>query len=120
MTARLVPLGQESGLDLRTPPGNYAPSTGSTCRHDIGCSCRRPDLGKALVIAIALQLVMGIVAIATGALAVGLVVCGSMAVCMWVFVVTEIIAFYRVGLPETDEVPPGPVLGVRYESEQLW
>lgn len=59
---------------------------------------------------------MGLVAIATGATAVGLVACGSMAICMWVYVVTEIIAFYRVGLPGTDEVEPGSVLGVRPEN----
>ena len=65
-------------------------------------------------------MVMGIVAIATGATAVGLVACGSMAICMWVYVVTEIVAFYRVGLPEVDPAPPEPVIGARPEHQQLW
>lgn len=54
------------------------------------------------MIAVSLELVMGIAAIATGATMVGLVVCASMAACMWLYALSEIVAFYRVGLPQPD------------------
>lgn len=47
---------------------------------------------------------MGLVAIASGATLIGVVACASMAACMWMYAVAEIIAFYRVGLPEADPV----------------
>ncbi|MGI9597410.1 MAG: hypothetical protein ACR2QK_14700 [Acidimicrobiales bacterium] len=64
-----------------------------------------------MVIGVALELCMGLVAIATGATLIGVVACASMAGCMWLYAVAEIVAFYRIGLPEPDLVEAGQAAG---------
>ncbi len=51
---------------------------------------------------------MGLVAISAGAGLIGVVACASMAGCMWLYAVAEIVAFYRVGLPDPDPTEAGP------------
>lgn len=50
---------------------------------------------------------MGIVSIAAGATLIGVVACASMAGCMWLYAVAEIVAFYRIGLPPPDPIEVG-------------
>ncbi len=100
-------------LHARIPSAGPAPSSESACLHSNGCSCRRPYIGRALVIGVALELFMGLVAIATGATLIGVVACASMAGCMWLYAVAEIVAFYRVGLPEPEAIELGVVAGSR-------
>jgi len=50
---------------------------------------------------------MGVIAIRTGATAIGIVACASMAGCTWVYALSEIVAFYRIGLPEADPMEVG-------------
>lgn len=91
-------------LHLQIPSAAHAPSDGGSCFHDPDCSCRRPYLGRALVIAVAMELFMGLVAISTGATLIGVVACASMAGCMWLYALAEVVAFYRVGLPQPDPI----------------
>lgn len=94
-------------MHLRVPSAAQAPVSDGTCIHDVNCDCRRPYIGRALVIAVALELFMGLVSIATGATLIGVVACASMAGCMWMYAVAEIVAFYRVGLPQPDPMEAG-------------
>lgn len=59
------------------------------------------------MIAVTIELFMGLVAILTGATLIGVVACASMAGCMWLYAVAEIVAFYRVGLPQPDAIELG-------------
>ena len=93
-------------IDLRGKPSRRVVSSGP-CAHQIGCQCRRPVIGRALVHAVGVQLLMGMVAIASGATTIGVVACGAMAACTWLFAVAEIIAFYRVGLPTAEPARVG-------------
>lgn len=94
-------------MNSRIPTAEPMPSAGSPCHHVPGCSCRRPYIGKALVIGVALELAMGIAAIATGATLIGVVACAAMAGCMWLYAAAEIVAYYRVGLTEPEPVRVG-------------
>lgn len=95
------------GLQPRIPSAERDPAAGSPCEHRPGCSCRRPYIGRALVIAVGLELVMAVIAIRTGATFIGFVACATMAGCMWLYALAEIIAFYRVGLPQPDDADVG-------------
>ncbi len=53
---------------------------------------------------------MGLVAIATGATLIGVVACASMAGCMWMYAIAEIVAFYRVGLPQPEPLEAVPAI----------
>ncbi len=59
------------------------------------------------MVAVGLELLMGVIAVGTGATLIGVVACASMAGCMWLYAVAEIVAFYRVGLPQPDELDIG-------------
>lgn len=107
-------------MDLRIPTAERAPSAGSPCHHQTGCSCRRPYLGRALIIAVGLELLMGVIAIATGATMIGIVACASMAGCTWLYAVAEIIAYYRVGLPEPDRIQVGTSRGQGHRPHQAF
>lgn len=98
-------------FDFRVNPARRA-RAGGPCHHQPGCQCRRPTIGRALVTAVALQLVMGLAVIATGATAVGLVACGAMAMCTWLYAVAEVISYYRVGLPNPEPARVGQARGV--------
>lgn len=63
---------------------------------------------------------MGVIAIRTGATLIGVVACASMAGCTWVYALTEIIAFYRVGLPESDRVSVGTSRGQGHRPHQTF
>lgn len=95
------------------------PSLDGPCRHLEGCTCRRPYLGRALVASVVMQLLMGIIAIASGATTVGLVACASMAGCMAIAVVAEIVAFYRVGLGQPDKPDIGRNRGQGHRPNQM-
>ena len=73
-----------------------------------------------MVIAVGLELLMGIIAIATGSTVVGLVACASMAGCTWLYAVAEIVAFYRVGLPQPDRVEVGQSRGQGHRPYQAF
>lgn len=88
-------------LDVRINPAQRVITAGP-CAHKVGCHCRRPVIGRALIIAIGIQMLMGIAAIGAGAGSIGLVACGAMATCTWLYAVAEIIAFYRIGLPNPE------------------
>lgn len=107
-------------MDLRIPSAQPTPSADSPCHHTAGCSCRRPYLGRALVIAVVLELVMAVIAIATGATLIGVVACASMAGCTWLYALTEIVAFYRVGLPEPDRLEVGRSRGQGHRPNQAF
>lgn len=62
------------------------------------------------MVGVTLELFMGLVAIATGATLIGVVACASMAGCMWMYAIAEIVAFYRVGLPESEAPETVPVI----------
>jgi hypothetical protein len=51
-----------------------------------------------------MELFMGLVDISTGATLIGVVACASMAGCMWLYALAEVVAFYRVGLPQPDPI----------------
>ena len=90
------------------------------CRHISGhCCCPRPYLGRALAVAIALQLVMVLFVVVSGVTALGVICCVAMTISIWAFVGAEIVTFFRVGLLEQDDVPPGPVARVREDFEKL-
>lgn len=60
-----------------------------------------------MVIAVTVELLMVIVAIATGATLVGLVAAAAMAACMWSVALAEVLAFYRYGLPVAERTEVG-------------
>lgn len=106
-------------MDLTLPLADRDPAVGSPCHHQSGCSCRRPYIGRALVTSVALELVMGLAAIVSGATLIGVVACAAMAFGMWAFAVSEIVAFYRIGLPEP-EPQTGPVTAPVHRPNQAW
>lgn len=63
---------------------------------------------------------MGVIAIRTGATLIGIVACASMAGCTWVYAVSEIIAFYRVGLPDVDHIEVGRSRGQGHRPHQTF
>ncbi len=97
-------------MPLRIPSAASAPAADSPCYHHVECSCRRPYIGRALVVGVTIELFMGLVAIATGATLIGVVACASMAGCMWMYAIAEIVAFYRVGLPEPEALDAVPAI----------
>ncbi|MGH1488894.1 MAG: hypothetical protein ACRBK7_05775 [Acidimicrobiales bacterium] len=62
------------------------------------------------MVGVTIELFMGLVAIATGATLIGVVACASMAGCMWMYAIAEIVAFYRVGLPEPEALDAVPAI----------
>jgi uncharacterized membrane protein len=68
---------------------------------------------------VCVELVMGVVAIATGSTLIGVVACSAMAFCMWSYAVAEIVAFYRIGLREPEQ-DLGPVRAPLHRPNQAW
>ncbi len=106
-------------MDLTLPLTERHPAVNSQCHHRPDCSCRRPYIGRALVTSVALELIMGMAAIISGATLIGAVACGAMAFCIWLFALSEIIAFYRIGLPEP-KPQSGPVTAPAHRPHQAW
>lgn len=91
----------------------------SLCQHRQNCQCHRPQLGRAIVVVVVLQLVMACVTIATGATAVGLVACIAIGGCGWLAAVAEVIAYYRIGLGTTTVTKPGTVRPSAFRANQM-
>ena len=107
-------------MPLRIPTATDPdPSLDGPCLHREGCTCRRPYLGRAIVASVAMQLLMGIIAIASGATIVGLFACTAMAGCMAIAVVAEIVAFSRVGLGQPDKPDIGRNRGQPHRPNQM-
>lgn len=70
--------------------------------------------------AVALELLMGVIAIRTGATLIGVVACASMAGCIWLYAISEIVAFYRVGLPQPDRLEIGRTRGAAHRPNQAF
>lgn len=107
-------------MPLRIPSATDSdPTVDGPCIHRSGCTCRRPYLGRALVAAVVVQLLMGTIAIASGAPLVGLIACTAMGGCMAIAVVAEIVAFYRVGLGQPDKPDIGNNRGQGHRPNQM-
>ncbi len=100
-------------------PASPDPSHDGTCIHGDGCTCRRPYLGRALVICVVIECLLAIVTVLAGAPLVGLVACAAMAACMAVAVVAEIVAFYRIGLGQAEDPSIGRNRGTTARPGQM-
>lgn len=105
-------------LGIRLNPARRT-AAGPQCLHRDDCHCRRPAIGRALVIAVGLELIMGLAAIATDAGLIGLVACASMAACIWSYALAEVVSFYRIGLPEPEPARIGRTRVVGGPHQQL-
>lgn len=63
---------------------------------------------------------MGVIAIWTGATLIGVVTCAAMAVCTWLYALAEVLAYYRIGLPESDQLDVGTSRGQGHRPHQTF
>lgn len=107
-------------MDLDLPTASSAdPTRDGPCHHRSGCTCRRPYLGRALVTSVVIECVLALFTIAAGSPVVGLIACAAMAACMAVAVAAEVVAFYRIGLVETDDPDIGRNRGTTARPSQM-